>query len=315
MKDAEWRPPVVADLFSSRSLDGVLMNYPAAQTLMSSVRTEVRSGQPFERAIRSHVENSNPYIQRQVKELPIALQQFFFRVSHNYTTEAINYSHLVNRTVGQGIQTAFITLNYDTLLEKSLTKIVGESFGARDSYIGSADWLLVKLHGSVDWGYEWASTVSSALEAVRQFEPPNRRSELIQVGLDLNLRKENAVYYPAMVLPVEGKYDLVCPTEHITRLREFLSNCSAYLFIGCSGSDEDLFDFLTETCGRVFLAGLVTGESDHNDVVRRFKAKMPNAIASPLGQDKYIFARGFTKFLEQKLDGFLADLKQYLGPR
>ena len=40
---------------------------------------------------------------------------------------------------------------------------------------------------------------------------------------------------------------------------------------------------------------------------------MPRAIASPLGQDKYIFAHGFTKFLEQKLDGFLDALRQYLG--
>lgn len=314
MKRPEWRPPVVADLFSTKSFDMVLRNYPAAQALMSSVRTEVRSGQPFERAIKSHVQNPNPYVQRQVREVPIALHQFFYRVSHNYTTEAINYSDVLNRTIGNGIETAFITLNYDTLLERSLQKIVGESFRTRDSYVGSKDWLLVKLHGSIDWGYPWASSPIPALEAVRQLEPPDRKGELIEIGLSGDLHRENTLYYPAMALPVEGKYGFVCPPDHIARLKGFITDCQAYLFIGCSGSDEDMFEFIGGNPGQVLLGGLVTGKSDHTEVLRRFRARVPAAISPPLSGDRYIFSGGFTKFLEQKLDSFLADLKQYLGP-
>ena len=311
--DPSWCPPVVASLFATKSFDMVLKDFPAAQALMSSVRTAVRGGKPFEAEIKAHVENENPYVQRQVKELPVALQQYFFRVSNSYTAEAINYSALVNRTVGQGIRTAFITLNYDTLLEQSLQKVTGTSFVERNAYIKSNDWLLAKLHGSVDWGYWWASTASPVSEAVNQFEPPRQGRDLIQVGLDADLRRDNVVYYPAMVLPVQGKYDLVCPPEHTTRLEEFLADCSAYLFIGCSGNDEDLFDFLTSCVRQVLLGGLVTGGIDHTDVRQRFAKKMPAVLSSPLGREKHVYQHGFTPFLAEKLDGFLADLWEYLG--
>lgn len=312
ISDPQWRPPIVATMFGRGALDRVLPGHPEAAALMSIIRTEVRAGVTFEESLRRCADSEDPRVQRLVPFVPIALHEFFFRVSNEYTWEAINYSHLIGRTIGQGIQTAYITLNYDTLLEMSLRKITGVTFDSAESYICSPDWILVKLHGSVGWGYPWPTDewIPNMVMAARSNKPPERRSEEIQVGLRREMYRNGRtreLFYPALALPVVGKSGFVCPPSHVEALRQFLSDCRDFLFIGFSASDEDLLDLLNETIGNVYPQVAVVTGGDLVEVAQRLVTKLPQCnVTFDIGRRG--FNDGFSHFLEKDLDRVLRPL-------
>lgn len=251
--------------------------------------------------------------------VPIALHEFFFRVSNEYTSEAANYSALINRTIGQDIQTAYITLNYDTLLEMSLRKITGVTLDSIGAYVSSPDWILVKLHGSVGWGYRWgtAEWIPNMAMAARSNKPPERRSEEIQVGLPREMYRNGRLqqlFYPALALPVVGKSGFVCPPRHVEALAEFLHDCHNFFFIGFSASDQDLLEFLARTVDHVDLLAVVTGTGVLKDVVVRLRDTALQFQGAPPLPDRsgfpeqHGFESGFTHFLENDIDRVLASL-------
>ena len=309
IKDKKWTPPLVDTMFEGGALDEVLSQHPEAQALMSSVRTKLRAGGVFEEILRSYSDDPNGHIQWQMAFVPIALHEFFFRVSNNYTSEAINYSHLVNSTVGQGIQTAYVTLNYDTLLEMSLARITGAGFGNLDSYVSSPDWILVKLHGSVGWGYPWDTTerIGEPRAAALENEPPPALAESIEVGLPRLMWAHDRLFYPALSLPVVGKYGFVCPPQHIDALRRFMIDCANFLFVGFSAKDRDLLDFLADTVQTFRCLHVVAGENDLEGVVERLAGAVPKLsnlrveqirADGPIGFSNF----GFSRYLEQNID-------------
>jgi hypothetical protein len=301
-------------MFANATFDETLAGHPEADALMSSVRTDVRGGATFEQSLRRYAEDPNPYIQKLMPFVPIALHEFFFRVSNNYTSEAINYSHLINRTIGQGIQTAYITLNYDTLLEMSLRKITRVTFDSIESYISCPDWILVKLHGSVGWGYPWPTTewIPDMAMAARSNTPPERRSEEIEVGLPREMLRNGRLqqlFYPALALPVVGKSAFVCPPRHVEALDQFLADCQNFLFIGFSANDEDLLGLLDQSTWtrRVHLLRVVTG-GNLTDVVGRLWNGVRQFRAAPFDIERHGYDSGFTHFLANDLDPIVASL-------
>ena len=311
IKSPEWRPPLVNTMFQGGTFDIVLENHPEAQALMSSLRTRVRAGDSFEETLRRYLDDSAPYIQRQMAFVPIALHEFFYRVSTNFTTEAINYSHLVNCTVGQGVHTAFVTVNYDTLLEMSLGKITGIYQGTLDSYVSSPDWLLVKLHGSVGWGYPWRSTqrTTSLRIAAQSNELPRRDAAHIRVGLPPGqMYSEDTLFYPALSLPVAGKYGFVCPPSHVEALERFMADCHNFLFVGFSANDQDLLDFLNKTVKQVERLAVVTSQRDLVAVTNRLFEAVPELMRGGSDADNNVPTLGFTWYLENRIDPFVASL-------
>ena len=89
IKNPDWKPPIVSNLFESGALDETLGRFPEAQTMMSRIRTQVRNkgGRVFEDTIRRHMDDADPYIRRQMVHVPIALYSHFETVSRQYTRE------------------------------------------------------------------------------------------------------------------------------------------------------------------------------------------------------------------------------------
>lgn len=310
IKEPIYRPPLVANLFEERAFDLTLEDYPAAHSIMSLVRTRMRpaSGAKFEEVLGDLINNPSPYYQRQMTYVPLAFDSFFRKVSSRYTMEPINYSDLINRTIGQGIHTAYITLNYDTLLEQSLSKIAGRGLPTDDSYVSSSDWMLVKLHGSVGWGYPWASTddAGNLRDAAAKLGSPERTADRIRVGLPESLVADNELFYPAIALPIAGKYGFVCPPKHIEALAAFLDACESYLFIGLSAQDEDLLEFLTKSVRRSHRVEIV-GKDDVEQVEGRLLRGVRQFTPSPQCVVK-TFGGGFTAYLEGECDRFISSL-------
>ncbi len=261
------QPPIVSEMLENKAFNEFLSTHLDAADVLSDVRAETSPEVSFEVALRSRQDSSNEHIRSKMLFVPIALQQFFFRVSEDYTNQPENYSALVGRTVGRGITTAFVTVNYDAILDKVLCRYRP---GPRDdrlrtvgSYFESTDWLLAKLHGSVDWGYRYGTPtegIASTLltQGLRTFD----RAEIEIADDPHGLRIASAALYPALALPVAGKYGFVCPPSHEAALVEFLQDCSNFLFVGFSAKDLDVLEMLSDNVRSVQRVWIVTGDND-----------------------------------------------------
>ena len=191
-----------------------------------------------------------------------------------------------------------------------MAKIIQQDFNNLDSYTSASDdWMIVKVHGSVGWGYPWvtADEADQPKKAARKFPPPELDQSKLAVGLPLDLLHQNKVYYPAIALPV-GRYGFVCPNEHVSDLQDFLKSCDGLLSIGFSAYDDDLLKFLRRYLSSVLKADLVTGKKDRDDVAERLKTALPLLRAAEAKGDLRVSGGGFTDYLERDFDTFVDGL-------
>ena len=315
--DRELRPPTIKTLFKG-AFDETLRSYPDAQALLATVRNVIQGRDPeltFENALRRLLASENEDVVRMVRDVPFALHDYFWRISAGYTSDPINYSDLVIRTARNGIETAFITVNYDTLLEKALTNVTEVEFDEEEKYVRlQKNFMLAKLHGSVGWGYSWISISKRGDKRRLLSQLPEFDISCLHVGLHVDpngdLTYRDSFCYPALALPVPGKGDFICPKLHLAALRGFLGDCRYYLFIGFSANDTDVLKLLNDCVKHVpLLVGIVVEKRDRGDVQDRLARGVPvfsgADVFPPLEDDN----DGFTWFLRNHLDDFVDIVK------
>jgi len=307
----DWRPPIVSNLLESKEFNRFLNSQLDAADILNSIRMEISEECSFEKALRSRWESDFEHIRRKMRFVPIALQKFFYRVSQSYTSQPANYMALVEQTVGQGITTAFVTVNYDTILDQVLCRFRRQSGGKRlvsvESYISERDWLLVKLHGSADWGYRHGGT--GAIEAIVETEELRdfAREEVEVLPNPGELRDGPTPFYPALALPVEGKYGFVCPPSHEDALVKHLQDCHDFLFVGFSARDSDLLDCLSQNVHSVRRLWIAT----HPDDLENFQSRLRSVAQF---KEKLVYVppeHSYTSFTDFVRSG-LSDLVGYI---
>ncbi len=154
--NADFRPPLAADLFNfSSGARTILGKYPRARALASNVVIRINRGEALEAVLRSLRDSSDPHIVRQFRQIPLFLQELFGEISEHYTAEPVNYSYLVNQALSASCdRIAFVTMNYDLLLDKAVEVIAAQRIQAMGlSFYCQSDakWMLIKLHGSANW--------------------------------------------------------------------------------------------------------------------------------------------------------------------
>lgn len=236
--NADYKPPLTEGIFSShQSFQQILDRYPDASALAETLRVKPPD-QQLESLLREFSESRLEHRRRQYKEVPLYLQELFGEISRHYTPgrQPTNYAHLVNELLARFERVAFVTLNYDLFLEQVLqVPSLGGPVTNLDWYVNDR-WLLVKLHGSVNWGrriltYPEAHRSTRALEAIGETELDGGldREIIILPGTGYQERWINKVpYYPAMVVPLEGKQGFACPPGHVAALTEFLQSCRKF---------------------------------------------------------------------------------------
>jgi hypothetical protein len=312
-------------MFSERAFDDVLGHYPRAHWIMSDVRTAARSarGVTFEQKLAELQESKDRDIQAAMAQVPFALHSYFRMISRDFTSQAINYAAVLARFLLREINVAFGSLNYDTLLDQTIEQATQERLAHQQYRDYEGRWLLAKLHGSADWGYRWVDNYADHLErSLTTGEPITdlqllrlhgraeaRRDEVIgDAGLDLTNLQTGRRYYPALALPVEGKYGFVCPTWTERALGEAIAKSTGLLFIGFSGHDKDVLDLLGAHVGKSVQVVHFVGYKDAEEVGSRVLAGvLPLASLGVVNEQSY-YNDGFTAYLQDAFDDFLDEV-------
>ena len=315
---AGWRPPLVTGLFSTdEPFSSILAQYPYAQAAAADIRFHTANGVALEAFLRERLRDARtPDRRRQYVSVPLYLQHLFHAISDStrFTDNPDNYHRLVNATL-ELPEVIFVTLNYDTLLDRTLA--IRSPLDSMDAYVEEGrGWSLVKLHGSVNWA---RLVVSLGLPSIVTDDRPTfartfqalgadfeladeivfRRSD--QQGVDAvaeieRLRFDNGpprLYYPALSVPVGADDELQCPGSHVAFLRERLSALGALnlLVIGYSGLDREVINLLAESGSELRSLSVVSKTEDGAaSTAQVFMDALPGT------RDPSLFAGGFNDF-------------------
>jgi hypothetical protein len=323
-----YRSPLVPEIFHSR-FNSLLNQFPGARMLAKSIDIATRSGESFEQIMRRYWEKGDGVRARQFQDAVLYLQKLFADVTNNCSGSSGNYWHLVNELIESDLDgVAFITLNYDLLLESVLAEpTIGGALRSLDWYVRDR-WIVGKIHGSVNWGRQIMGEFyrrddsghviiinstdreDSFLDLVRTQIVRERLSKQIVLLKDMDSHcMEDLFYLPALVLPIEGKYDLLCPEEHQQALKARLPQTTGVLVIGASGRDQDLLDLLSENLpeGRIAVPLHIVGGDDVGEAAHRFSsgvAQLSRGSASIFGEGfrHFVDSRGVERFIEATLE-------------
>ena len=109
--------------------------------------------------------------------------------------------------------------------------------------------------------------------------------------------------YPALVVPVEGKYGFSCPDDHVQFLKGYLAECKNVLFIGHSAKDFDLLKLLGEylLMPELFcLVGKDSEDEESEESVAGVNSRILARIPQLGGTEFRAYDGGFTDFLENE---------------
>ena len=144
-------------------------------------------------------------------------------------------------------QVCFVTFNYDTMLEQAMEQVLGCKFDDFPTYVSQETHLLVKLHGSINWGWE-----------VNTLPKPKNPTEVIDAAADLKLSEQyrrvshhpmifddGSVGFPALAIPVQSKDEFACPSEHLQALAKVLPSVTKIITVGWRASEDKFLRMLT----------------------------------------------------------------------
>lgn len=299
-KEDKWRPPLAAELFRINKrevFEPLLREYPGAAALVDRLAPLAEhyaehNPQDFklEEKLRAYADHRDVRIRQQFKEIPAYIRAVIVECSKNYVARPACFHQLVAEVLAEHEhQVLFLVLNYDTFVERALGPF-GHDFRRITDYIDpDRRAKVVKVHGSVDWFFEFVSVAANWHAAIRRFDVGTEKRQFV-VHPDLADKTDFAGFrefvpnhlphtwrYPVLTAPLAGKgpTDLVCPAEHLVAAKEFLRDCKKFLVLGTSGGDKDLFELLDSATPPVgpHVAQFV-GRQDVKVVEQRYRDKV-----------------------------------------
>jgi hypothetical protein len=144
-------------------------------------------------------------------------------------------------------QVCYVTFNYDTMLERSMTDLWGCTFKDFNAYTSDLRFKLIKLHGSIDWGHELDRlSPRTPQEVIRDAavlginsSKEYRKVSRIPVKFD-----DGTVGFPALAIPVEKKGEFVCPQEHLGALAAIVPKVTKIITVGWRATEQHFLTML-----------------------------------------------------------------------
>ncbi len=315
----ECRPPLANSLFDALN-DATwqsLQTYSGARFLRARLELDSARAIGLEEALLGYANHESEPIRQRFKHIPPYIRDLLFQCSETYIRDPDGYIQLVTELLAEhSFEVLFLTLNYDTLLEKALTLFDPDyEFQELPYYISPARTAkVVKLHGSINWfiGFpEGSESWQYYVDHLDLSEKPNDSDVVVlnSVHKINDYRSNNRWWYPVLTAPLAGKglADAVCPAEHIDFVREFLASAGKILVVGTSGQDQDLLGLLDESMAEslkpmVHFVG--AGDSLTEESLARFKQAVGAFRNNPLvtthygGFQNYVAGTNFRRFVE-----------------
>lgn len=296
-----YRPPIVKDIFTPLYVNKYLYancKYKKANIIIAELQKLITNFKQvnFEEEItKIYQEINNSDATMQFKEMKLNaiidliyyFQELFVHCSRNYIKNTSNYHDLISRISKNVKDTLFITFNYDFLLEN----VIEESFSIK--YEGFNDYIdsylsIIKLHGSCNWAYNKPMEDLSFIGIKKEIESLSEKDLFIRN--DIYSTDHKFKYFPAMVLPLNGKGDyfekkFICPKSHIEKAKQNLSVANKLLIIGWSGHDDHLFDLLklTPPNSKIQVVNPYTDSYIEEQLVKNFQASNIQYVSQGFG--------------------------------
>jgi hypothetical protein len=261
----DWMPPLTKDLFADKAVFRDVLKLlpsaaPAIDRVLSGLESERSSVEQELQKLVDEAADGDPHLPRQLLEVSYYLQAVLWNCSTEWSSRRggmTNYVTLVDALERwrhrHETKIAYVTFNYDTLLETALARVTGETLAGQAAYektpdYDRTDWAVFKVHGSIDWARIIRAPTAEAQGATHPWElsPYARTMEVTddfvvlrsawQMGVDQRL------VVPAIAIPAAGKSGFVMPAAHQEQLRSSLSETTHILDIGWRGVDSDFRD-------------------------------------------------------------------------
>jgi hypothetical protein len=265
-RDLPNRPPLASELFSDRQHFGEVMNkYPECLPIIPQLRHPPTQSTVEAELQRLQLEAvSYPSRNKQLAAIRYYLQEILWTTGHNWLNETQNvgnYRTLIDRIKRwkpSHERVCFVTFNYDWLLDKALRE-EGYPFDKLSAYV-ARDLMLVKLHGSVNWGrivrvpnpqdIAGKNKRDLAHHLIAHFSELEISREYVVTGEYPPAPRQDCAVFPALAIPVETKLDFECPPEHVEALTAFITGVTRILIIGWRATEQPFLDLLKEGLGR-----------------------------------------------------------------
>jgi hypothetical protein len=237
--------------------------------------------------------SSDPYDRRRFFSITLYLQDLLWRASSTEHVHFDNVDRLVAVLLRHFDHVCFVTLNYDTILDQALGKL--DRINEMRCYIDYGRWSLIKLHGSVNWGYRPIDNVSvddppadlddhldTANIHLAQDEahiiPGNKEPPRILNPRGLSSTK----LFPALTVPVGEEDETVCPASHQEFLDRKLAEADALdlLIVGYSAYDRTVIERLNRSEKWIRTLTVVNDNAaGARATVERLQSLMPRSLS------------------------------------
>lgn len=309
-------PPITKDLFSTR-YEGILDKYGDVLASMGSISHDLEDGKSLEDYIKDrlgtygHYASLKNHRRRSLNQLPLYLQHLFSHISKSLGLKT-HYHRFVHDLFDKDINTTFLSLNYDLLIDRALEKAENNKFTGFGNYTNQQQrWVLIKLHGSVNWFRHITRFSYPGMERkLDNWKVIVRNMNLLKdlskdiVFLNLDSQFEDGFNgkipcYPVLAIP-NTEYSPIFPIDEQRQLLEKrLHGCENFLFIGFSAWDEDVLNILNQNVNKVRNL-LIIGKSDAEGIYERLVKKAPMFKTNNL--EEVLYDKGFETFMRGGID-------------
>jgi hypothetical protein len=260
MKDIP-RLPLANDLFSSRRYASYMSRFQRCLPIIPYLQNQ-SSGITVERVLQGLQDEAVNYTERfnQLAALRYYLQLMISDNDEKWCGLAYGITnHLTMldqiRSVQGDEQVCIVTFNYDRIIEIVLEKL-GIKLGGIDDYVSNKRYIIVKLHGSVNWGRE----IGSHIERVEEMPIWELVGVIIDHAHELDIssgefqivkeqpicRAADRALYPAIAIPLETKTGYECPPNHVDRLQTALADVDKIIIVGWRAADLPFAEMLAQ---------------------------------------------------------------------
>lgn len=278
----KWRPPLGNDVFGARAnFREIYDKYAGAKSLSHSINSGNDIEDFFQKKWDLAVEKNDKHTLANIINIQYCLQELFYKISIEYSKNigVSNYHVLIQQAHDYSIETgeevAFITFNYDLLLEYALIQHYNEETEISKQTYTKYPIKIFKPHGSCNWfkkfkgqksGFDFHSLLKNkpAYEEilhqldediiVSDFPIKTNHSDhinfpIFHLGIDRTNANRYTHCFPQLLIPIKTKDEFVMPKEHLELMLQYLAKCSNMLIIGWKGQEASFLNTLQEQCG------------------------------------------------------------------